>query len=298
MKTPDILLWVYQSNAGANNPGRAKAGMQKGWFEVYERTILPQLMWLDDIGDAIGVSLHLPFGHWTEKMNLDAYDFALRNKASFFLDEFYGVWQPLTRKHHCIGYVGGSHVVPHLSDLGPLEIGEVARRNLLPLKKAGFHQIVIDTAGEAITKEAEIREGLVRKPNSEIFALYAADQMFGTLTGVEAAPRNHKSYRALWNRPICMTYPWFDGHLGGKPEDMVKPIADGFSVPKGVTPDFRIFVTGGYFAIDENGNTRLPEEIVQLTLAACQRVLREGHKLILGPKVLIEAGIEAKELRQ
>ncbi len=283
--SPRVFLWVYQSNSGDGNPGMAKDLLaKKGWHGVNREVIQPQLEWLRELNEPVGIVVHLPFGHWTKMMAIDAWDWARASRCGYFTRGFKTVWKSLAKKHECIAYVGGLHLPKHLRNRTAYELGRLVRRNLQPLRC--FDRLCIDTAGAAYTHPFTTQSGHSQALNNEILSLNIADSMFGKgTTAIEATPRNHLFTVKLRKRDAFITEPLYRDRHGLPNERRATAAEQGFGDPDYITGRIHRFVTSGYFAND-----------MEKTMRAAQRVLREEDSLVISPRALMAAGYDADDL--
>lgn len=285
MNKPRIYVWVTQANSGEGYPGMAKGLLAKhGWRGVYEQLVKPQLDWFKGVDEPVGVVIQLPFGHWTKVMAIDAFEWAMASQCGYFTRDFDKVWGPVKDGREVIAYVGGVHRPPHLQDQPARELGWMLRRNLCALYSCS--RVCIDMGSKAYTHPFTTDSGYRCELTNEILSVSVADSIFGEgTTAIEATPRNHSFCKQLRKRDTFIIETTYRSRHGRPDERRATAEAEGFGDVDYISGQIHRMLTAGYFG----GNAGT-------LLAASQRVLREGHALVLNPQRLIDAGHSASEL--
>jgi hypothetical protein len=171
--------------------------------------------WIQDqfkwAGPDAGAALHLPFGYWaTGAMEVDSLDFAAASAMPWGdANEFVKAWFMEARKRPLVAYVGNAAMHPRLVNMNIDKFRSKVRRCVDPFQEAGFRQVVVDAAYDALSKPAKLPppakpewpgDTLDRGPNRDTEVLKIVDGLFPKRAGIEVGPRRFAGWEDLQAR--------------------------------------------------------------------------------------------------
>lgn len=236
--SPQIVLAWSIANSGYDI-GSTRTQMQDGWITFIEDFVTPGIQWARASGVEPAILIMHAHGLYStqadDAMHLDGYDYAVASGARWLTNDFATSrsWKAITQDVQCFGYLGGCHLTSRLRDLPPPELAATIKRNLKPLKDAGFRSVYIDYAENAITHpftHPTISAQSFASRSMDRMVLAIADSMFTRPAGVEAAPRNFASFQELWDRDIIAEDTVWQHRYGGMtPEQITQYAAYGYT---------------------------------------------------------------------
>ena len=278
-----VLNWEI-ANSGPDFGSVGWGLRESGWSGFIDQHVEPALEWCAESGVTPAILIHHPFGMYaSEDMAIDGWDYAQAADAKWLTNNFATKegWHRLTKRVDCFAYLGGVDLTPRLRDLPPAELGATIRRNLKPLKLAGFRGVYIDYAENAISHPfSHPSSPAYARRSLDTLVLEIADSIFAERTGIESTPRAFRQFQPLFDRPVVLK----DSQYRHRYDPAVR---------------HKEFQALGYDRSVLTGKVwrTLPySDTVKETIAAARAISAEGDVPCVSPQPLVRAGVKAGEL--
>lgn len=221
MPAPQIVLNWNIATSGYDI-GSVRPEMRDGWPAFIDARVEPGVEWARATGVEPAILVRHPFGLYStdvvpgdndpsfdqdddDGFHIDGYDYAKAMGLTWLTNDFATTrgWKRSSLSDvQKFAYLGGVYLTPRLRNLPPLELAATIKRNLKPLKDAGFRGVYIDYAENAISEPFSHPSITAQSHgrSTDQMVLEIADEMFTAPTGIEAAPRNFNAFSLLWPR--------------------------------------------------------------------------------------------------
>lgn len=226
-----VLNWEignsWHSTQDGSGLGSVGWGMEDGgWPAFIAEQVEPAIAWCQASNKTPAILIHHPFGMYhSENMRLDYWDYASAFGLKFLTTNFATRtgWRSVTSRVDCYAYLGGIDLTESLRNLPPATLVALIKRNLNPIRQAGFKGIYIDYAENAIPHPygTDPAAPTYARRSIDTLTLKIADEMFPEPAGIEAAPRAFADFGGLWHRKlVAQDSVWRSRYGGFSPEQI------------------------------------------------------------------------------
>lgn len=242
-QSPQIVLTWGIANSGYD-VGSTRPEMRDGWPKFIDDYVEPGVEWARESNVEPAILLQNPFGLYCtdavpndndpsndadddDGFHIDGYDYAKAMGSTWLTNDFATSrgWKRASLANvQKYAYLGGVYLTPRLRNMPPADLAALIKRNLKPLKDAGFRGVYIDYAENAITHPfysvySPSTQSMGRSTDQMVLAI--ADSMFTTPSGIEASPRAFPEFSLLWPRNCyALDSTWRHRYGGFTPEQI------------------------------------------------------------------------------